>query len=405
MRKQAFALSIVLGLSLSMTTRALAAPSITELFGFPCNTQTLLCADGRDPVALFQSKDGNFYGLATVSQNINRVSRGGTIFKITSSGQFTLLFTFAADKNGNYPEGDVPNRLVEGNDGFLYGTVSFGGTGSVGVDEDGVIFKISKSGTGYTVLHNFCSSSTCADGANPTGFILGSDGNFYGTAQAGGSFAGTTCQTLGCGVVFRITPSGTYSVLHTFAGTDGAVPLDLTQASDANFYGTTFSGSTNVFRVTSGSQFTVLHSFTAPAHPAGGVTQDSSGLLYGVSSQGTTVATVYSISLAGSYEQVTQITEASSRFVIGKFLQASDGNLWTTSSVGGSGYGTVFAMAPSGAIVDTFSFNGSNGSLPAEGVVEGSDGNLYGTASSGGKDAQGHTAYGTIFTLNVGLPH
>src|SRR5579862_1275176 len=94
MRKQAFALSIVLGLSLSMTTRALAAPSITELFGFPCNTQTLLCADGRDPVALFQSKDGNFYGLATVSQNINRVSRGGTIFKITSSGQFTLLFTF-----------------------------------------------------------------------------------------------------------------------------------------------------------------------------------------------------------------------------------------------------------------------------------------------------------------------
>jgi uncharacterized repeat protein (TIGR03803 family) len=393
-------------MSLGTAIPAYAAAGITELFGFPCNALTLQCADGRDPVALFQSSDGNFYGVAAVSQNINRVSRGGTVFKITAGGQFTLLFTFTADNNGNYPEGDVPNHLVEGADGFLYGTAAFGGSRSPGVlDEDGVIFKVSKSGTGYTVLHNFCASANCTDGANPTGFILGSDGNFYGTAQAGGSFQGFSCQTNGCGVVFRITPGGGYSVLHTFVGTDGAVPLDVTQASDGNFYGTTFSGSSNVFRVTASGQFTVLHSFAAPSHPASGVTQASSGLLYGVSSQGTTVATAYSISTSGTFQQVIQITEASNRFVIGKFLRASDGNLWTTSSVGGSGFGTVFAMAPSGAIVETFSFSGTNGSAPTQGVVEGSDGNLYGTTSSGGKDSQGKSAFGVIFTLNAGLPH
>lgn len=397
--------SIVLTILFLTSSLSFAAPTITELYAFSCNSQTLLCANGRDPNDIFQSSDGNFYGIAAVSQNINRVSRGGTILKITSTGQFTLLFTFPADSNGNYPQGDVPVRLVEGTDGNLYGATSFGGEVSGTLDEDGVIFKISKTGTGYTVLHDFCSSKNCSDGANPTSFVLGSDGNFYGTAESGGSFAGSTCNTLGCGTVFRITPAGSYSVLHTFSGSDGSVPLDLRQASDGNFYGTTFSGTSNVFKVTSSGAFTVLHSFTAPAHPATGVTQASSnGLLYGVSNSGTTTATVFSVSTSGTFNTVTQLTQSSSRWVIGDFLQGSDGNLWTTSSVN-DGYGTVFAMSPSGAIVDTFAFSGTNGSAPAEGVVEGSDGNLYGTTQSGGKDSSGKSAYGVIFTLNVGLPH
>lgn len=405
MERRVLILSVFLMVTVS-ATRALAVTGITELFGFPCNAQSLQCSQGRDPVVLFQSSDGNFYGVAAVSQNISRVSRGGTIFKITAGGQFTLLFTFTPDNNGNFPQGDVPNKLVEGLDGFLYGSTAFGGSRSPGVvDEDGVVFRISKTGTGYTVLHNFCFAANCADGANPTSFVLGQDGNFYGTAQAGGSFQGATCQTLGCGVVFRIAPDGTYAVLHTFAGTDGALPLDLAQASDGNFYGTTFSGTSNVFRVTAGGQLTVLHTFTAPEHPASGVTQASNGLFYGISSKGTAVASVYDVSLSGVFQQVTQINEPSTRFVIGKFVQASDGNLWATSSVGGTGFGTVFAMAPSGVIVRTFSFSGSNGSSPSEGVVEGSDGNLYGTTASGGKDSQGKSAFGTIFVLNAALPH
>ena len=398
------AVALLLSLFFLPTSYALTT-TIAQLFGFPCNSQTLACPDGRSPNSLFQSPDGNFYGTAAVTQNIGRVSRGGAVFKVTGSGQFILLFTLTPDATGNFPRGDVPGHLVEGKNGSLYGVGAFGGTPSPGVlGEDGVIFEISKTGSGYQVLHNFCSFANCADGANPTSLILGNDGNFYGTAQTGGSFQGATCQTSGCGTVFRITPTGVYTVLHTFAGRDGAVPFNLTQASDGNFYGTTISGSTNVYRLTPSGGFSILHSFTSPDHPITGMTLASNGLLYGVSNvTGNAVATVFDLSTSGTFQQVAQITEPSTRFVIGKFMQASDGNLWTTSSVGGpSNFGTVFAITSNGEPVQTISFAGTNGLQPAQGVIQASNGNLYGTTTAGGTDSSRKAAFGVIFTLS---PH
>ena len=75
----------------------------------------------------------------------------------------------------------------------------------------------------------------------------------------------------------------------------------------------------------------------------------------------------------------------------------------TTSSGGGTGFGTVFAMTPSGTILETFPFSGINGSAPVEGVIEGADGNLYGTTSTNGTGSNGKPAFGVIFTLNTGL--
>ena len=84
-------LTALLSLFLTISTNAQTG-TITELFGFPCGSLTQPCPDGQMPDSLLQASDGNFYGTAAANINNNRLSRGGTIFKITSSGQFTLLF-------------------------------------------------------------------------------------------------------------------------------------------------------------------------------------------------------------------------------------------------------------------------------------------------------------------------
>jgi uncharacterized repeat protein (TIGR03803 family) len=186
--------------------------SLSQLFGFPCQ-QTLpwFCADGGKPVALIQASDGNFNGVTETSyashSNIVHLS-GGTIFKITASGQITLLYTFKQNtKTGYFDQGEIPNSLAEGSDGLLYGTAGGGGPNAASA---GTLFRISKSGTGFQVLQTYC--TTCVTGGFPDNIVAGSDGNLYGTTSAGGAFS---CQGLGCGVVFRLTTAGTYTVLHS----------------------------------------------------------------------------------------------------------------------------------------------------------------------------------------------
>ena len=151
----------------------------------------------------------------------------GTVFKITPSGTFTSLHSFV------HSEGDFPvGPLVQGSDGNLYGATSSGGIAY------GAVFKITPDGT-LTTLHLF----DFTDGQEPNGALVqATDGNFYGTM----GFGGSTCS-LGCGTVFKMTPDGTLSTLHSFDGADGWLPLGgLLQATDGNFYGTTtYGGSGN----------------------------------------------------------------------------------------------------------------------------------------------------------------
>jgi uncharacterized repeat protein (TIGR03803 family) len=234
--------------------------------------------DGGSPLGeLVQGFDGNFYGTTSAGGS-NHV---GTVFSITSSGTLATLWQFSGGSDGSQPGAG----LVQGIDSNFYGTTFAGGTNS----SSGTIFKITSAGA-LTTLHRFTGSAT--DGAFPDASLLqGSDNNFYGTTFAGG--------LSGNGVVFKITPGGTYSNLYRFTGSaDGANPeAPVIQGTDGNFYGTTSDGGTNflgnVFRLTQSGTLTALWQFTGSPDgefPEAGLLQASDGNFYGTTFDGGTNA-------------------------------------------------------------------------------------------------------------------
>ena len=246
----------------------------------PAGAETVLYSfgasgDGTTPyAALVKGSDGNFYGT-TESGGANGV---GTVFKLTPAGVETVLYSFGATS------GDGANpyaSLIQGSDGNFYGTTYSGGAYTAGT-----VFKITPAGV-ETVLYSFGAGS---DAGRPyASLIQATDGNFYGTASTGGTY--------GAGAVFEITPAGVESILYSFGATsgDGANPYaGVIQGSDGNFYGTTEIGGTNddgtVFKLTPAGVETVLYTFGATSYdgvnPMGGLIQGSDGSLYGTTAAG-----------------------------------------------------------------------------------------------------------------------
>jgi uncharacterized repeat protein (TIGR03803 family) len=281
---------------------SLSAQTFTSLHSFDS-------ADGAAILAgLIQATDGNFYGTA-YEGGANCAPDGcGTIFKITPSGALTTLHSFCSQSNctdGEYPEAG----LIQATNGNFYGTTYEGGA-NCAPDGCGTIFKITPSGT-LTTLYNFCSQSGCSDGYYPeAGLIQASNGDFYGTTTFGG--AG------GVRTVFKITPSGTLTTLHSFCSqsncTDGEYPeAGLVQATNGNFYGTTYAGGGangrgTVFKITSSGTLTTLYSF-CPQNgcadgnsPQAGLIQATNGSLYGTTFAGGAhdLGTVFAITLSGN---------------------------------------------------------------------------------------------------------
>jgi uncharacterized repeat protein (TIGR03803 family) len=264
------------------------------------------------------------------------------------------------------------------------------------------VFRISPSGS-YTNLYSF--NSIPNDGQNPyAGLVQGSDGNFYGTTQQGG--------TNGHGTVFRISPSGSYTNLYSFNSVpnDGYYPAGgLVQGSDGNFYGTTQQGGTDdagtVFRISPTGTYTNLYSFdyTDGAYPLAGLVQGSDGNFYGTTQDGGTYGdgTVFQISPSGCETNLWSFTGCrDGAYPLAPLVQGSDGNFYGTTQNGGTfGDGTAFRITPSGSLTIIWSFTGgSDGAYPFAGLVQGSDGNFYGTADGGGANN-----YGSVFQLSVPL--
>ncbi len=410
-------LNLGLGLGFVLAASAYAA-TVTQLFGFPCTSAGYTCPDGADPDSLIQASDGNFYGTTFDSRETSygrATGLGGSVFKLTSAGKFTLLYTFQPDSQGHYPNGEAPASLVEGPDGFLYGVASTGGQFSgLAVSQPGNVFKISKAGTGFQIVHTFCSLADCADGAFPAGITLATDGNFYGTTDAGGSFQGQDCQSFGCGTAFRLELNGTFTVLHTLNGTtEGSLLGRLIQASDGNLYGTSScqcGAGAPIFgaivRMTTSGQFSVIYTFPLPDIPVNTLTEGSNGLLYGAYVQdvsGSKPGGIYQVSKTGQYLQIHPFTLACSHSGgVAQVVQASDGNLWTTNPCDG-GWGSVYSVSVNGTLLQTLYFNGVDGTSP-DVLLQGHDGLLYGETYDGGRDSQGKTAFGNVFSINAGLP-
>ena len=179
----------------------------------------------------------------------------GAIYKMTAGGTPTVLYSYCVDSichDGDY----TTTPLAEAAGGDFYGMNLYGGSGAHCTFDFGcgTLFRVTRGGT-LTKLHDFCSWAGCADGAGnngndqfaPTGnaLIQATDGNFYGTTFGGGAGEGA-----GGGTIFRLTASGHFTLLHTFIGADGIEPLTgLYQATDGNLYGTTIY---TIFRLSLG---------------------------------------------------------------------------------------------------------------------------------------------------------
>src|SRR5580698_8352831 len=246
------------------------AQTFTTLYSLCSQTD---CTDGAEPSAsLVQGVDGNFYGTTYIGGSY----LFGSIFKITPTGTLTTVYSFCSQTN--CVDGELPGaQLVQATDRNFYGTTEEGGAYGYGT-----VFKITAAGA-LTTLYSFCSQTSCTDGWQPqAGLVQGTDGNFYGTTYFGGGNL-LECGDLGCGTVFKITPSGTLTTLHIFCSqtncADGASPqAGLIQATDGNFYGTASSlgGSSGitaagtVFKLTPSGTLTTLYSFCSQTSCADG---------------------------------------------------------------------------------------------------------------------------------------
>jgi uncharacterized repeat protein (TIGR03803 family) len=332
------------------TTQAGGKSGQGTVFKIVGTTETVLHSfnggDGYEPVAsVIEDASGNLYG--TVSQGGGE-STFGVVFELTPSGSGYSERTLHVFQGGN--DGGTPTApLMIDSKGALYGTTEYGGA-----SENGVVFKLTPSGSSYTekVLYSF-KGRNVGDGQNPmAGLIGGSGGVLYGTTQFGGT--SHACGNYGCGTVFMLTPSGSHyteRVIYQFTGgKDGSEPLaGVIVGPGGALYGANFGGS--VFKlIRNGSGFTesTLHHFNGGASGGvlfGGIVADRRGALYG------------------------------------------------TTAEGGNGYGTVFRMVPSGSgykVKTLYAFGtGKDAETPKAGVIVDKALAVFGTTYAGGANGAG----------------
>jgi uncharacterized repeat protein (TIGR03803 family) len=323
--------------------------------------------DGSGPVgSLVAGTTGELYGTAYTG-GAGCDGGCGTVFKLAPDGRsFETLHAFA----GGPDDGDFPKTgLTTGSAGILYGTTLSGGAYGYGT-----VFRLAPDGT-YKVLHSFAGDPS--DGAIPTSEpILDSTGTLYGTTGQGGAH--------GYGSVFRLTVDGAATLLHSF-DSEAFYPLALVKDQAGNFYGMTTGGGGSqckvspgcgtVFKLTPDGTYTLLHAFDGPptdgARPTAGLVLDNGGNLYGttaaggdgrctetVSKVGTVVVgcgTAFKIAPDGKGFKVLHSFKGEANGAEPSPLVAGNsGKLYGTTLEGGAfGLGTIFELSGTGFVTAT----------------------------------------------------
>lgn len=389
---------------LIVQTASAANITLTAVHTFACtgNQSNGPCPQGGEPISLIQGSDGDFYGLANVS-TLNSPQTGGVVFSVTPAGEFSVLHTFTAGAGNNFSQGSNPTSLVEGRDGNLYGITSAGGA----ANGQGVLFRISKLGTGFKVIHKFCTDANCSDGASANNLVVGQDGNIYGSTVSGGS---GICQG-GCGTIFRVIPStSTYGVVLNGSLNTIQFPKALTVAPDGTLVG--FAGTT-LFRYSPTTAVLSTHPeafpLIPPIHftaPVGQMTIGPDGDLYGLyfayelAGHG-----IFKVAPDGSGLHVFPMYTTSATGP-GALLLASDSNFWIPEETA-NGIGDIVTISPAtGQVlkaITNFGLTSAAGIFPSS-ITQATDGTLWGTSLLDGIVPKTDSGAGVVFKLNAGLP-
>lgn len=398
------------------------AQTLTTLYSFAGPRSDGFHPDG----SLVLDSQGSFYG--TTEGGVGGCKRArldcGTIFKVDSNGVETTLHSFATGANAHPMSG-----LIADSKGNFYGTTR--GTGGA-TQLDGTVFRLTKQ-KNSKALHVFRNNQIQpGDGAFPvSAVVMDSQGNLYGTTENGGTY--------GLGTVYKVSASGTETILHSFGGSQGdgvnpASPLLL--SAQGNLYGTTLdhvgvgcSPCGTVFEITPSGVETVLYTFAGGSDgttPFGGLIADSQGDLYGTTTAGGGASgncslgcgTVFKLTPSGAESVLYRFTGVPDGAVpMAALVMDAQGNLFGTTHGGGNstncgfapdGCGTVFELTSAGSesVLYTFCSEAGcpDGAHPASPLLLDQSGNLYGTASGGGISNCGNEGWdnegcGTLFKL------
>jgi uncharacterized repeat protein (TIGR03803 family) len=362
--------------------------------------------------------DGAVYGTTEAGGPDNC----GTIYKVAANGTLTTLYAFTGGDDGSNPVAS----LTLGRDGNFYGTTPV--PGGIYANESGhlgTVFRVTPAGK-LTTLHRFNAPNKQgdnADGANPQApLALGRNGDLYGTTTLGGS--------KGAGTIFKITPAGVLSVVHSFAGGKGEDYIQGTNAGlalgdDGNFYGSASGGAHGggiIFRLTPAGAFKIIYTFPNDAggyyYNANTLLKAKDGALYGTTRNGgnkVSEGTAFRVTTDGAVTFLHNFKDAvDGENPVGALVQAGDGDFYGTTSDGGpshsstAGFGTVFQMKSTGTVkvLHTFVYTSLQGTLegatPA-GIVQARSGVLYGATTYGnfGNTTQIQVGPGTLFKLTT----